>query len=78
MLIAGHTHRPVFPSAEEPAYYNDGSCVHPRCITCIEIAGGEIMLAKWAYFIKKDGTVSVGREMLEAPRKLSPESVKTR
>jgi UDP-2,3-diacylglucosamine pyrophosphatase LpxH len=70
MLIAGHTHRPVFPSPEEPPYFNDGSCVHPRCITCIEIDNGEIMLVKWAYFIRKDGTVYVGRELLENPRKL--------
>jgi UDP-2,3-diacylglucosamine pyrophosphatase LpxH len=70
MLIAGHTHRPVFPSIDEPPYFNDGSCVHPRCVTCIEIDSGEIMLVKWAYYIRKDGTVYVGRELLEAPRKL--------
>jgi UDP-2,3-diacylglucosamine pyrophosphatase LpxH len=70
MLIAGHTHRPLFPGEDEPPYYNDGSCVHPRCITCIEIQNGEIMLVKWAYFVRKDGTVYVGRELLEPPRKI--------
>lgn len=70
MLIAGHTHRPVFPSPGEPPYFNDGSCVHPRSITCIEIENGEIMLVKWAYFIRKDGAVYAGRELLEKPRKL--------
>lgn len=72
MLIVGHTHRPFFPSGNEPLYFNDGSCVHPRCITCIEIENGEIILVKWAYCIKKDGTVYVGREPLEAPRRLLP------
>ncbi len=30
MLIAGHTHRPMFPEVGDPPYFNDGSCVHPR------------------------------------------------
>lgn len=38
----------------DPAYYNTGSCVHPRCITGIEITAGQdqhpdIKLIKWAY-----------------------------
>ena len=38
----------------DPAYHNTGSCVHPRCITGIEITAGEdqqadIKLIKWAY-----------------------------
>ncbi len=70
MLIAGHTHRPVFPSEDEAPYFNDGSCVHPRCITCLEIENGYITLVKWAYLIKKDGTVYVGRQPLEESRKL--------
>ena len=59
IIIAGHTHRPVFanlslterrcletgvgtPSVRrkekaDPVYYNAGSCIHPRCITGIEI-----------------------------------------
>jgi UDP-2,3-diacylglucosamine pyrophosphatase LpxH len=59
IVIAGHTHRPVFEnlslterryletgiatrgvrrkSKAEPVYYNTGSCVHPRCVTGIEI-----------------------------------------
>lgn len=36
ILITGHTHRPVLPTTPA-SYYNTGSCVHPRCITCIEI-----------------------------------------
>lgn len=59
IVIAGHTHRPVFENLSlterrclesgigtpgvcrkekaDPVYYNTGSCVHPRCITGIEI-----------------------------------------
>ena len=28
-------------------FFNDGSCVHPRSITGIEIENGEISLIKW-------------------------------
>jgi hypothetical protein len=59
IIIAGHTHRPVFANLSlterrlmetgigsrgvrgkaeaDPIYFNTGSCVHPRCITGIEI-----------------------------------------
>ena len=36
ILITGHTHRPAL-SADDTYYYNSGSCVHPYCITCLEI-----------------------------------------
>ena len=71
ILIAGHTHRPMFPEPGEPPYFNDGSCVHPRCITAIEIAGGQIMLVKWNVKTKDDGTLFIGREVLAGPRRLS-------
>jgi UDP-2,3-diacylglucosamine pyrophosphatase LpxH len=74
IIIAGHTHRPVYqnltltekklldskigtPDIEQkipdPSYYNTGSCVHPRCITGIEITFSqeqkpEFTLIKWA------------------------------
>jgi UDP-2,3-diacylglucosamine pyrophosphatase LpxH len=73
ILIAGHTHRPVFANLSqterrflecgvglaetkatvpEPVYYNTGSCVHPRCITGLEIEydGGALAftLVKWS------------------------------
>ncbi len=70
MLIAGHTHKPVFPEVGAPLYFNDGSCVHPRCITAIEISGGEIVLVKWQVKTKTDGTLYVAREELAGPRKL--------
>lgn len=48
IVIAGHTHRPVFPSNGEGKCFNDGSCVHTRCITAIEIVNGKISLVKWS------------------------------
>jgi UDP-2,3-diacylglucosamine pyrophosphatase LpxH len=70
MLIAGHTHRPMFPEVGEPPYFNDGSCVHPRCITAIEIDFGRIKLVKWHINTKEDGTLFIDREILAGPRKL--------
>lgn len=70
MLITGHTHRPVFPEVGEPTYFNDGSCVHPRCITTIEIRDGNIVLVKWNAKTKDDGTLFIDREVLAGPRRL--------
>ncbi len=70
MLICGHTHRPVFPKIGEPLYFNDGSCVHPRCITGLEIRNGSIALIKWAILTRPDRSLYVGREVLEGPIRL--------
>ncbi len=70
MLVTGHTHRPMFSEPGEPPYFNDGSCVHPHCITGIEVAEGEITLVKWEVKAKSDGALYVGREVLAGPRKL--------
>lgn len=70
MLIAGHTHRPMFPEVGNPPYFNDGSSVHPHSITGIEIADGYITLVKWNVKTKDDGTLYIDREVLAGPRKL--------
>ncbi len=70
MLIAGHTHRPRFPKVGENLYFNDGSCVHPRCITAIEIISGNITLVKWQVKTRRDNTLFIGREVLAGPNKL--------
>jgi predicted phosphodiesterase len=70
MLIAGHTHRPRFPEEGDPPYFNDGSCVHPRCITGIEIDHDKIALIKWAVATQHDGTLFVARDLLAGPRSL--------
>lgn len=71
MLIAGHTHRPMFPEVGELLYFNNGSCVHPRCITGIEIVEGNIILVKWSVKTKDNGTLFIGRDILAGPRKLN-------
>lgn len=63
LLITGHTHRPRL-DASAPHYMNTGSCVHPRCITCMEIEGDTLSLVKWTYDTKEDGTLYVHREVL--------------
>ncbi len=70
-IVAGHTHRTAFPRPGEPCYFNDGSCVHPRCITALEITKGSIALVKWSYKTRFDGTVYVGRDELAGPETLA-------
>lgn len=63
VLIAGHTHRPMTGSDASP-YFNTGSCVHPRCITCIEIQNRRLTLVKWTLRTREDRTLYVARETL--------------
>jgi len=70
MTIVGHTHRPRFPEPGDIAFFNDGSCVHPRSITGIEIENGAISLIKWQISTKEDGTLQIIRDLLEGPQKL--------
>lgn len=62
-LITGHTHRPRM-DASDLTYMNTGSCVHPHCITCIEIEGKHLTLVKWTYDTREDRTLFVSREVL--------------
>lgn len=66
--ITGHTHRPRFPEPGEIAYFNDGSCVHPRSITGLEIENGLISLIKWHITTSEDGVLRVTRKILEGPQ----------
>lgn len=67
MLIAGHTHRPVYPKPGKGLYFNDGSCVHPRSITGIEISNGKIALVKWSVSAREDLSLYVSRQVIEGP-----------
>ncbi|MDL2301192.1 metallophosphoesterase family protein [Lachnospiraceae bacterium OttesenSCG-928-D06] len=67
MVIAGHTHRPVLPKPGESLYLNDGSCVHPRCITAMEIENNAVTLVKWSVMVRHGRMLSVEREVLEGP-----------
>ncbi len=60
ILITGHTHRPMM-NLENSHYFNTGSCVHPRCVTCIEVQGLSLSLIKWYMDAKENGTLYVER-----------------
>jgi predicted phosphodiesterase len=72
----GHTHRPRFPEPDEIPLFNDGSCVHPRSITGLEIDNGTISLIKWQIETTENGTLQVIRKKLEGPQKI--DSYKTK
>ena len=68
-LITGHTHRSRLTD-RLPGYFNTGSCVHPRCITALEITDGEIILVKWAVYVGENNFLKVQKEILDGPVKL--------
>lgn len=65
ILISGHTHRPIFPKKGESLYFNDGSCIHPNGVSCIEIENGNISLVKWMLKLNKKNLISIGRVVVE-------------
>lgn len=69
-LIAGHTHRDMFPEAGGAAYFNDGCCVHAGMITAIEIQYGMIYLVKWSVQARDDKADFVAREIIGGPEPL--------
>lgn len=76
ITITGHTHRPRFPEPGDIPFFNDGSCVHPRSITGIEIENGKISLIKWEIATTDDGTLKIVRILLEGPTPLLNYSAK--
>ena len=70
MIITGHTHRPRFPSPNELPHFNDGSCVHPRCITGLEIENNKIALIKWHVVTNKEGIMQIVKTTLEGPESI--------
>lgn len=71
MIIAGHTHRPMFSLPGEPPYFNDGCCVHSHSISGIEISNGEISLIKWSTKSNEQGILFAGKDILAGPEKLT-------
>lgn len=65
-LVTGHTHRPMLGNAQT-RYFNTGSCVHPRCVTCLEIEKGSISLVKWNVETRQDRSLYVSRSVLAGP-----------
>jgi UDP-2,3-diacylglucosamine pyrophosphatase LpxH len=70
MLIAGHTHKTMFPIVGDHLYFNDGCCTHPRNITGIEITNGAISLIKWSIKTNDDRLLVVDKQVLAGPTKL--------
>lgn len=64
IVIAGHTHRPIFPQDGDGLYFNDGSCVHPNGITCLEIENGNITLVRWFLYTNEEEVLSIKRTVL--------------
>jgi hypothetical protein len=60
-MIAGHTHHAQFPKRGKTPYFNTGSVIHPRWITCIEIVHGEIALVRWRVAPNKKGQLVIKR-----------------
>lgn len=68
ILIAGHTHRPVFSMNQKSLYFNSGSGVHTNGITSIEIDSGYISLVKWEYKINEGKLFLVRRKIMKRNR----------
>lgn len=64
IVIGGHTHKPFFPQNGEGLYFNDGSCIHPNGITCLEIENGNITLVKWFFNTNKEDNITIKRTLL--------------
>ena len=71
MVVTGHTHRPRFPQPNELPHFNDGSCVHPRCITGLEIENNHITLIKWHIITTENGTIQIIKSILEGPQQIT-------
>jgi UDP-2,3-diacylglucosamine pyrophosphatase LpxH len=69
-IICGHTHDPRLPKRDEAPYFNDGSCVHPRWITCLEIENGQITLVRWRIQPDNKGRLVIKRKELKGPKPL--------
>ncbi len=67
IIICGHTHRPRFPDPGEGAYFNTGTCIHPRGITCLELRYGKLLLVTWHVSVKRDGEMYIKRTILKGP-----------
>ena len=77
ILITGHTHRPRLDGTDS-FYFNTGSCVHPRCITCIEKQNRSLTLCKWTINTRADRTLYVAREVLAGPFSLTQYKLRER
>ncbi len=70
MIVCGHTHNDIFPKPGEGLYFNDGCCVFPSAITCIEITNGEISLVKWEIEVDKNNILYISKSISGGPEKI--------
>ncbi|MDR3597795.1 metallophosphoesterase [Clostridium sp.] len=70
VLICGHTHNDIFPEPDEGLYFNDGCCVFPSAITCIELTRGEISLVKWQIEVGKNDILYISKSIIGGPEKI--------
>jgi UDP-2,3-diacylglucosamine pyrophosphatase LpxH len=72
IIIAGHNHHPSLKTNPPDPYFNTGSCVHPRCITGIEISkekdGWQADLVKWHITVENEGELN-GDDKKKSKRK---------
>lgn len=70
MIICGHTHNDIFPEPGEGLYFNDGCCVFPSAVTCIEITKGEISLVKWEIEVSDSDILYINKTITGGPEKI--------
>ncbi|OOM82347.1 calcineurin-like phosphoesterase superfamily domain protein [Clostridium puniceum] len=70
MIICGHTHNDIFPEPDEGLYFNDGCCVFPSAVTCIEITNGEISLVKWQIEVGNQEILYINKTITGGPEKI--------
>lgn len=70
MIICGHTHNDIFPEPDEGLYFNDGCCVFPSAVTCIEITNGEISLVKWEIEVGRQDMLFINKTITGGPEKI--------
>ena len=61
-ILAGHTHKPRFIEKKEDRYLNTGSCVHPYCISGIEISQGFLFPVKWHIVADEHGILRIKKQ----------------
>ena len=71
MILAGHTHRPRFPTLDQVPYINSGSAVSPFAITGIEIRHGQIAMVQWCVRPDFAGTLRIVRDVMQGPQPLN-------
>lgn len=71
MIICGHTHNDIFPEVGKGLYFNDGCCVFPSAISCIEITKGEISLIKWKVEVDDENSLYIKRITMGGPEKIN-------